>query len=163
MFIDNETKLRVNIYAPYKGFSKLDTPDICLAAGVVEIAEPPPPEDYSDDIYYRTESQESPYVIYTRKSDEQIAEVNMQKARASRQQAVANIIVTTVSGKSFDGNEEAQGRMSRAINALDPLETTLWILADNVVDPNVTREELREALRLAGAAQTAIWASPYQP
>ena len=50
--------------------------------------------------------------------------------------------------------------MSRAITALNPLESTVWVLADN--NPTeVTREELQEALRLAGAAQTAIWVKPY--
>lgn len=82
-------------------------------------------------------------------------------AKAERQVLVNAITVTTVSGKTFDGDEVAQGRMSRAINALDAGETTLWILANGVVDLNVTREELREALRLAGAAQTAVWAAPY--
>ena len=85
------------------------------------------------------------------------------QAKLDRAQAVAAIIVTTASGKQFDGNEEAQTRMARAIAALTAEETTLWVLADNTVAPAVTREELREALRLAGAAQTAIWASPYQP
>ena len=33
-----------------------------------------PPEDYSEATYYRTETDDAPYVIYTRKSDEQIAE-----------------------------------------------------------------------------------------
>lgn len=79
IWIDNETRKRVNINAPYKGFSRLDTPAIRAAANVVEIADPTPPADYSDDIYYRTESQESPYVIYTKKSDEQIAQVMLTK------------------------------------------------------------------------------------
>lgn len=163
MFIDNDTKLRVNINAPYKGFSRLDTPEIRAAANVVEIAEPTPPADYSDAFYYRTESQEAPYVIYTRKSDEQIAQVLMAEAKVERTAAVEQITVTTATGKTFDGDEISQGRMGRAIIALEPLEKTLWILADNTPDPAVTREELREALRLAGAAQTAIWAIPYHP
>lgn len=72
MFIDNDTKLRVNIFAPYKGFSKLDTEELRQRAGVVEIPEPAPPVDYKESLFYRTEQQEYPYVIYTRKSDEQI-------------------------------------------------------------------------------------------
>ena len=75
-------------------------------------------------------------------------------------QAEVNAIVVTASGKQFDGDENSQGRMSRAITALNPLESTVWVLADN--NPTeVTREELLEALRLAGAAQTAIWVKPY--
>lgn len=82
------------------------------------------------------------------------------QAKAARATEVDAIVVTTISGKTFDGNEQAQERMSRAITALDPGETTLWVLADNT-PATVTRDELREALRLAGEAQTAIWVRPY--
>jgi hypothetical protein len=163
IWIDQETNLRVNIYAPYKGRSKLDTPEIRASLGIIEIVDPQPPQDAIDnpDHYYRTEQDSAPYVVWTKKSDEQIAQVMVAKAKVQRQATVDVIIVTTASGKAFDGDETSQGRMSRAINALDPLETTVWILADNT-PTMVTREELREALRLAGAAQTAVWAAPYQ-
>lgn len=133
-----------------------------IELGVTQIDEPQPPVDYHPDTHDRFEIDDAPYVLFSRKSDEQIAEIAMQKAKQQRQEQVDAIIVTTASGKQFDGNEEAQGRMTRAIAALDPGETTLWILADNTPDPLVTREELREALRLAGAAQTAVWVTPYQ-
>lgn len=83
MFIDKETHVRVNVHAPYKGFSRLDTPEIRERAGVVEIPEPPVPEDYSEKLYYRTEQDTMPYVVYTRKSDEQIAA--MQAAEAEQE------------------------------------------------------------------------------
>ncbi len=89
------------------------------------------------------------------------AERPLLQAKAARAGEIEAVVVSTASGKSFDGNEEAQGRMSRAITALDPGEATLWVLADNT-PAYVTREELREALRLAGEAQTAIWVRPYQ-
>jgi hypothetical protein len=161
LWIDQATNLRVNIQWPYKDRSRLDTPEVRAELGVIEIPEPTPPNDYSDELYYRIEQNEAPYVVYTRKSNEQIAQVMVAKAKMQRQATVEALIVTTVSGKLFDGDETSQGRMSRAINALDPLETTVWILADNT-PAMVTREELREALRLAGAAQTAVWAAPYQ-
>jgi hypothetical protein len=86
LFIDNETKRRVNIYAPYAGFSKLDTPEIRQRAGVIEIADPVPPADYSDETYYRTEQDDAPYVIYTKKSDEQLAQIADSKALAAAKQ-----------------------------------------------------------------------------
>ena len=55
IYIDKDTLKRVNIYYTYKGFSKLDTPEIRARAGVIEIAEPAAPEDYTDETYYRTE------------------------------------------------------------------------------------------------------------
>lgn len=161
IWIDEVTLLRVNINAPYKGYSKLETAEQRAAAGVIEIAAPVPPADYSDDLYYRTEPQEAPYIIYTRKSDEQIAAVVLRKAKQDRETAVGNIIVTTASGKAFDGDEKAQERITRAIVILpDDTYTTTWILADNTV-ATVTRVELREALQLAAAEQARLWVIPY--
>ena len=85
----------------------------------------------------------------------------VQAAKTLRQAEVNAIVITTASGKAFDGDEQSQDRMSRAINALNALETTLWVLSDNT-PTMVSREELQEALRLAGAAQTAIWVRPYE-
>ena len=51
--------------------------------------------------------------------------------------------------------------MARSVVALnDDTETVQWVLADNTV-AQVTRVHLKQALRLAGEAQTAIWAAPY--
>jgi hypothetical protein len=94
MFIDNETKLRVNVNAPYKGYSKLDTPEIRAAANVVEIPEPTPPEDYSDEFYFRTEQEDAPYVVYTKKSNEAIAQIMLGKfttAMEAHYDAVAQV------------------------------------------------------------------------
>ena len=93
---------------------------------------------------------------YTKPPEELLAQ-----AKAARVAEVDAIVVTTPAGNIFDGDEEAQGRMARTITALDPGETTLWVLADNK-PATVTREELREALRLAGEAQTTIWVRPYK-
>ncbi len=87
MFIDQETLFWVNTEAPYKDFSKLDTPEIRQRAGVIEIADPVPPEDYSDETYYRTETGDRmpPYVVYTKKSAEQLERLqdskNLQAAK----------------------------------------------------------------------------------
>lgn len=85
------------------------------------------------------------------------------RKKQDRTEAVSKITVTTTSGKVFDGDEISQDRMARAILALDLGETTLWVLANNVPTSGISREELKEALRLAGAAQTAIWSIPYMP
>lgn len=126
----------------------------------MEIPEPSAPEDYSTDYYYRTEQDDAPYVIYTRKSDEQIAQINQAKAKQLRAQEVGEIIVTTAAGNQFDGHEDAQNRMNRAINILTEADLVPWVLADNTV-VNVGKAELLEALRLSGMAQSALWAKPY--
>lgn len=90
IFVDQATNLRVNIQSPYKGRSRLDTAEIRAELGVIEIAEPTPPADYSDDLYYKTEQDAAPYVVYTRKSDEQIAAVRWTKIKAKRDELTDN-------------------------------------------------------------------------
>jgi len=80
------------------------------------------------------------------------------QAKADRAAAVERIIVTTASGKQFDGDEDSQNRMTRAILSLQHAGATQtqWKLADNTAT-SVTLEELKEALLLAGTEQTAVW------
>lgn len=66
--------------------------------------------------------------------------------------------VVTLSGNEFDADEVSQNRMVRAIVSSDEGETTKWILASNAV-VTITREELKEALKLAGKQQTELWMS----
>lgn len=97
---------------------------------------------------------------YAESTNAYLSAIKLEEAKALRQVEVDAIVVTTASGKAFDGDEVSQDRMSRAINALNPQETTVWVLTGSI-PTQVTREELQEALRLAGAAQTAIWVKPY--
>lgn len=79
-------------------------------------------------------------------------------AKAERQVAVDTIVVTTTTGKAFDGDETSQTRMARAIVALQATGTPSisWILANNTVT-EATIAELSEALALAGAEQARLW------
>ncbi len=91
---------------------------------------------------------------------ELVAQASTYKWKESRTLAVSQIIVTTESGRRFDGDEISQDRMGRAILGLQAGETQPWILADNQpgeLPVDVTKEEFLEALRLAGKAQTAMW------
>ena len=79
-----------------------------------------------------------------------------EKLKEERTKAVEAITVV-VDGMEFDGDEESQTRMARAITGLEPSETQLWKLTNNtIVYP--TREQLKQALRLAGERQTELWA-----
>ena len=82
-------------------------------------------------------------------------------AKEARDAAVAAIVVTTAAGNQFDGDEVSQGRMARAILALQATGTPSvnWVLYDNSVI-QATVAELTEALALAGATQAAIWVIP---
>lgn len=84
-----------------------------------------------------------------------------QVAKEARDAAVASLVVTTAAGHQFDGDEVSQGRMARAIIALQATGTPSvnWVLHDNSVI-QATVAELTEALALAGAAQASIWVIP---
>ena len=92
-------------------------------------------------------------------SDEEVAMKQLVAAKAEREDYVKRIVVE-VDGMMFDGDEVSQDRMARSIIALDLGEKVQWVLADNTI-AQVTRAQLREALRKAGTAQTAIWSDPY--
>ncbi|MCE3025724.1 hypothetical protein [Salinicola sp. DM10] len=76
--------------------------------------------------------------------------------KAGRSEKVERIQVTTSAGHTFDGDEVSQNRMARAVAGLDDGEAMPWVLADNTVI-QASRAELREAMRLAGEAQAAVW------
>ena len=87
MFILSSTQRRINIDAPFTTpdgvtYANLRDPAVREQLGVQEIADPLPPEDYSDETYYRTEQDDAPYVVYTRKSDEQIEQARRARALA---------------------------------------------------------------------------------
>ena len=87
---------------------------------------------------------------------DELAAARREQFKASRAEQVAAIKVTTTAGNTFDGDERSQERMARSITVLADGETVTWVLADDsVIDASC--EELREALRLASAAQTELW------
>ena len=164
MFILNEK--RVNIYAPITvgdvQYANLRSPEVRALLGVIEIHEPDAPADYSENTYIRIEQDTAPYVVYEKRSDEVIAYQVMKQAKQVRLAEVAAITVTTKSGKVFDGDEDSQTRMARTIVTMVTADTINWVLADNSI-ASVTKAELTEALRLAGAAMAEIWVKPYTP
>lgn len=84
-----------------------------------------------------------------------------EQLKQERAAAVAAIKVTTSTGRTFDGDEDSQARMARAVliaQATGLTETT-WTLADNSI-ATVTLPELTEALALAGQQQAALWPIP---
>ena len=101
MFISNTTQKRVNPYAPYQDSEGTTYPRM-PAHLYTEIPDPTPPEDYTDETYYRTEQDDAPYVVYTRKSTEQldalfnskikqqIVSIEAGQARAVREAALGN-------------------------------------------------------------------------
>jgi hypothetical protein len=89
MFIFTATNRRANPEASYEsedGTRYAKVPRELLT----EIPDPTPPDGYSDETYYRTEQDDAPYVIYTKKSDEQLAAIWWEKVKVQRDELTDN-------------------------------------------------------------------------
>lgn len=82
----------------------------------------------------------------------------------SRVNMLTTAVVETTSGKKFDANEQAQGRMTNALLALNAAgkvdaDVLQWSLADtgSGVPTEITVAELKEALILAVENMATIW------
>lgn len=84
MFIDKETRQRVNIYAPYKGRSKLETAEERAEVGVIEIPDPTSDADVDSFTHYIQEVDYPPYLSCVLKSQKQIVDALNSEAKASR-------------------------------------------------------------------------------
>ena len=107
------------------------------------------------------EKQGNVYVIVgvPEPTAEELSEQALAEAKAERAEAVSQITVE-VDGFVFDGDEVSQERMARSIVALNDGETIVWVLHDNSI-AQVSKEQLKTALRLAGQKQTELWTMPY--
>ena len=92
-------------------------------------------------------------------TQEELEAQALAQAKVERAEAVSNITVE-VDGFVFDGDEVSQERMARSIVALDEGEMIVWVLHDNSI-AQVSKEQLKMALRLAGQKQTELWTKPY--
>lgn len=131
MYIDNDTKLRVNINAPYKGFSRLDTPEIRAAANVVEI---PDPARGDEAFYYNTEQDAAPYLVVTPKPVESVREMLKARVKLLRDQKETEGFAYM--GKMFDSDERSVLRITQAAltaMAMGPTFTIDWTAMDNSV------------------------------
>jgi hypothetical protein len=72
-------------------------------------------------------------------------------------QVELDALTVTVGTAVYNADETSQGRMSRAYMVLGDSGTIPWKMADNTT-VTVTGSELKQALGIAGAAQSALWA-----
>lgn len=95
------------------------------------------------------------------KTPEELEQEELAKAKAERAEAVQNIAVE-VDGMVFDGNEDAQRRISVAITTADITgqQRVDWVLKNNTV-ANVTREQLEKVLALSMQKMQELWTKPY--
>lgn len=110
MFIKDNKRINLNVPQIIDGVTYQDLrrfPEVMAAQGITEIADPAPPADYSDDTYYRTEQDDAPYVVWTRKSDEQIQAVRWTKIKAKRDELTKQG-GCQVSGKWFHSDTDSK-------------------------------------------------------
>ena len=95
-------------------------------------------------------------------SSEELEAGKLAEAKAERAAAVAAIRVE-VDGMIFDGDEESQQRLTRAIQVakIAGMESTQWVLADNTV-ATITVEQAKQALAKAMIAMGELWTKPYE-
>jgi hypothetical protein len=76
-------------------------------------------------------------------------------AKVARTLKISKITVD-IDGLIFDGDEDSQARMSRAIIIMDEVAEIPWTLADNTV-VMVRRPILLKALKASGLIQAGLW------
>lgn len=136
LFPDGESEN--SIYLTSNGYIVLDVEDPILTSTTNE--------DGTIDVVFRELNQED-YKEYDR--------INY---KATRDELVKKIVVVH-NGIEYQGDEDSQSRMSRAINGLPDETTTIsWKAKDNS-SKELTRIDLKEILFLAGQEQTRIWFS----
>lgn len=113
-------------------------------------------DDVTKDLYHEVKAA-GDYALPSQEAiDAALAEEAYQAFKAERTQKVRNIVVS-VDGMEFNGDEDSQNRMARAVAAADSIEETInWRLANNTA-ALVTAAQLKQALKRAGEAQTTIW------
>lgn len=95
-------------------------------------------------------------------TEEEKAAQELARAKAERAEAVSRITVE-VDGMTFDGDEAAQSRMTRAIQAAEVsgLTQAKWVLANNEVVV-VNLDQIKKALAQSVIAMGDLWAVPYE-
>ena len=78
------------------------------------------------------------------------------KTKTTRDSKVKAIVVKLSSGVSLDADEKSQERISRATSRMLETDIIKWIDADNNV-VTLKKQDLQEALKLAGEAQEYIY------
>lgn len=131
LWIDSTTGKLVNINAPYKGRSRLDTPEIRAELGLVEI---PSPERGDEQFYYNQEINDAPYLLVTPKPVESVRETLKSKVKAMRDQKETEGFIYMT--KPFDSDERSVARITSAAltaMAVGPTFTIDWTAADNSI------------------------------
>lgn len=113
------------------------------------------PDDYSEKLYYRTEQSEAPYVIYTRKSDEQIAQMHAAEIeeKKKRVREARERVINRLNGIAGHGERRNKQTVAAACDAA--VESLLAITDDLPTDPALVDGVILQRWQLAAAALAA--------
>lgn len=121
IFIDQQGN-RVNIEAPFEfagvRYQNMRDPQIRNVIGVYEIPDPIPPEDYNEKFYFKTEQDTAPFVVYTKKSDEAIIQIQWNEMN----QQIDNLERSTLMPRATREFMLLNMQMIAAQAGLDPME-----------------------------------------
>jgi len=151
MFIFKTTQKRANPYAPYtdaNGVRYLKIPLNLLD----EIPDPQPPEDYTEETYFRTEQDDAPYVVYTKKSLEILLPIaKLKKYNEINNQRDAQITQNvTVFNRPWQADERSQDLLTKTITMIQfgiPLPPS-WRDANN---DSMPLSSVTQLVQIAGA------------
>ncbi len=86
---------------------------------------------------------------------EEIINRKLNELNIQRQHELDNAIIE-LDGIKLDADETSQTRMTRALAVLEDNEKQFWVAADDSM-VRLTKVQFKQALKLAGLKQTAIW------
>lgn len=95
MFVFKSSLKRANPFAPYEDENGVKHPRIPPEL-LTEVEEPTPPADYSEDTYRVFMQDSAPYVVYVKKSDDEIAWATNDKIQANIEAAEKQALLPRV-------------------------------------------------------------------
>lgn len=105
------------------------------------------------------ENEDGTIIAVFRQLEDSELKIFTNAAKKENRHVLVDSIEVEYNGILYQGDEESQNRMSRAINGLpDDMTTISWKASDNS-SQELTRVDLKEILFLAGQEQTRIWFS----
>lgn len=159
MFLFEGKRVNIDIPITFMGVTYPNLRDP-LTRKALRVSEVPDPVYPDPKLYFWTENEDGTINIEA-KPEEMVKAAALQDAKNQRVSDVLSIQVTTLAGNTFDGDEQSQGRMARAIVAMEETDVIPWVLSDSSVKL-VNQAELKEALKLSGQKMTEIWVKVYE-
>lgn len=125
-----------NLYAPYLDaetgtrYNDLTKPEDREALGIIELPDPERPTDFTEESYFVTQQDDAPYVVYTKKPPEMLAQIEANKieARLREVREMREKMLNRLMGIAFVAKEDDKNNLKAA--CLDARNALLDITAN---------------------------------